>query len=204
MYVKILTLLAIVGMLNIAQAAEPKTEDFERADLGKQWNINFGSWKIQDGVLECQEQKVDEHAAAARWKVPFTDAEITLRVKLNEAKAFHIGTDPAPKQLDKKGHLYSLILTGKTAVLKSHKNKADANSKDSVVARAQHNFSADEWITIKLKSVGNTVQAELKEGNQQIQLQGTHVEFSVKKPAIVFRTAKGPAYVDDIVIEVLK
>ena len=119
--------------------------------------MNFGKWEPKDGVLVCQRIKADDHAAASRWQIPLQDGVIEFSLKFSGGKVFHVGFDPKRGTLDKKGHLYSLIISPTGAQLKKHRDKAKEGSEDEVLARAKHKLEPEKWVSVRLEAKGNTV-----------------------------------------------
>ena len=100
-------------------------DDFNRAELGKGWHVNTGEWKIVDGVLRVKEIKADKHSAAARRAIVTQDAVYEFRFRfVSEGKGFHFGFDPAPGELKKKGHLFSVIVAPDSWRIIKHIDKA--------------------------------------------------------------------------------
>ncbi|MBI1349250.1 hypothetical protein GC163_23520 [bacterium] len=186
-------------------AAEPVTASFTDAARPKNWTVNFGSWEVHEGVLVAKELEKDQHAAASRWQIPLADGVVKLKVKLNGAKFFHIGFDPAAGQLEKKGHLYSLVLMPEQAQLKKHKDKADATSKDEVLSTAGFAARSDQWLDVELKTEGDHVTATI--GGQLgviAKLEASDPSFHVSKPAVVFRVGGDSVQLDDVSVTVTK
>ncbi|MEM1295170.1 MAG: hypothetical protein AAGH89_07375 [Verrucomicrobiota bacterium] len=182
--------------------AGPQTvvEDFDEA-LPANWGVRFGEWKTEGGVLICREVAEDNHAAASRWKIPLQDGVIEARLRLNGASAFHIGFDPKPGTLKKKGHLYSLIISPSGAKIMKHVDKADPNSKNEVLAVAKTSLPEEGWLKVRLEAQGNQVSATVGEG---IQLIASDPSFGVPKPGVVFRCAGESAELDQVAIVVKK
>lgn len=164
------------------------------------WGVNFGHWEPADGVLVCRQLAADQHAAASRWQVPMSDGIVALKLRLRGASAVHVGFDPAQGELDKRGHLYSLIVTPKNVSLKKHKDKADPRSQEETLATAGPT-PEEEWISVQLETRGDTVTARVGEN---LVLEATDPTFHVKKPAVVFRVIGSEAHLDDVVVTVLK
>ena len=183
--------------------AEPKmhTASFEQR-LPAEWKVNVGHWETADGVLVARELEKDMHAGASRWLVPLRDGTVKLKFRFAGAKGFHVGFDPSPGQLTKKGHLYSLIVTPGQASLKKHKDKADEKSKDETLATASSTrIAVKEWISLELQSVGNRVTVRL---GDEIKLEATDPSFHFAKPGVVFRVLGGDLQLDDVQVTVLK
>lgn len=194
------TLLAF-SAVRTSDAAEPIIARFDEAKRPENWTVNCGHWEPKAGVLVCRELEKDHHAAASRWQIPHKDAVIKLRLKLDGAKGFHLGFDPAPGELKKQGHLYSLVVTPTQALLKKHKDKADEASKDQTLATASLNAAAGEWLDIELRTEGEKVTATV---GKTAKLEASDPTFSVAKPTVVFRVMGGDVQLDDVQVTVLK
>ncbi len=175
--------------------------DFESEARPKNWSVNFGHWEPEDGYLVCRQVEKDKHAAASRWQVPLKDGVIECRVRLVGAKQFHIGFDPDRKELNKKGHLYSLIITPNGAISKEHKDKADENSEDHICANIETPLPQFQWFNVRLETTGNIVNVAIAE---RIKMKVQRNKFGVQKPSVVFRTIGGDAHLDDVHVLVKK
>lgn len=184
-----------------SSATEPIVARFEEAKRPEKWLVNFGHWEPKDGVLVCRQLDKDNHAAASRWQIPSKDAAIKLRLKFDGATGFHLGFDPAPGELKKQGHLYSLVVTPTQAQLKKHKDKANDASKDQTLATASLNAAAGEWLDVELRTAGEKVTATV---GKTAKLEASDPTFSVAKPTVVFRVIGGDVLLDDVQVTVLK
>lgn len=198
----------LMSSVGYGQREEAVKLTFDEAERPANWGVNFGHWEPVDGVLVCRQLEKDNHAAASRLKIPMADGVISARVKLGTAKMVHIGFDPAPGTLDKKGHLYSLTLTASESAIKRHKDKSDPQSSDKVLVRAKHNLDPAAWIDVTLKSIGERVEVQLNQqtstGGTVSKLSATDPTFGVAKPAVVFRVIGGEAQLDDVEVTVTK
>ncbi|MCB1229002.1 MAG: hypothetical protein KDN19_01980 [Verrucomicrobiae bacterium] len=177
-------------------------ENFDGDSLAKGWAVQFGDWKPVDGVLQAKQIAADNHPAAARRALPMQDGIFEMRFRLaGEGKAFHFGFDPAPKQLDKRGHLFSVIVTPTMAKLMKHvdkdKPKEDPNED---LAVAEHAFKAGDWYRLTVEKTGNDVVARIssEEGATKLELKATHPTFHVTTPTLVFRCVGDGIEVDDL------
>jgi len=191
-----------IGTTFTAQLKMLLTDDFDRAELGKGWHINTGSWKIVDGVLRVKEIKADKHSAAARRAIVTQDAVYELRFRfVDEGKGFHFGFDPAKGELKKKGHLFSVIVTPAGWRLMKHIDKArPKEDPNKVLATASATFKKGEWYSLRVKSLGDDVTASIKGVGE---LKGSHPTFHVKKPTLVFRCIGDGVEIDDIKVQQL-
>jgi len=192
--------LAALALTAPLAQAEPVTETFDGEARPANWKVQFGHWEPVDGALVCRQIEADNHGAASRWAIPMTDGVIEARIKLGEAKAFHIGFDPKRGTVEGwKGHLYSLVISANGANILKHNNKNDPASKAKVIAKGTAKLPTDEWIDVRLEAKGTSVTAKVGES---ITLEATDPMFSVPKPTVVFRCIGGDAYVDVVTVVV--
>lgn len=159
-------------------------ESFDGAETPKGWNVNTGVLRVQDGALRASEKAADKHIGAFRYRLPVQDCVVSLTFKLGEARVLNLGFDPAPGELKKKGHLFSVIITPKSWSLVEHNDKADPNSKTQVLARADAAFEPGVTYSLLLECKGNDIAAQVM-GKEP--LRASSPEFHVKKPGLVFR-----------------
>ena len=172
-------------------------DDFERTELGDEWHVNNGEWKIVDGALHIKELTADKHAASGRRTVVTGNAVYELKFRLGEnCKGFHFGFDPAKGELKKKGHLFSVIVAPTSWKLMKHvdKNKPKEDPNE-VLAQGQTSFEAGKWYTLRVTAWGPTVTAAI-DGKDP--LKATHPTFGVKKPTLVFRCIGDGVDIDDL------
>ncbi|PAW72712.1 MAG: hypothetical protein B9S33_22660 [Pedosphaera sp. Tous-C6FEB] len=191
----LLVFVAAVAALN-ASAAElqPKLgkpgsllleEKFDGAEVPKSWTRNVGKLTVADGVLKVSEVAADMHAAAFRRPLPLQDAAIYVKFRFEGAKMFHVGFDPAPGELKKKGHLFSVVFTATGASILEHNDKANPDSKNKVLAKSTAAFEKGRWYELLLEVKGDDVLVQVA---GQETLRATSKDFHVKKPGLVFRT----------------
>lgn len=159
-------------------------ENFEAAALPKGWARNTGTLTVADGVLHASQLAKDNHIAAFRKALPLQDCAIQLDFKFAGATTFNLGFDPAPGELKKKGHLFSVVITPTGWTLTEHNDKADPNSKAKPHAKAAAKFAQGEWFTMLLEVKGDNVVVRV-DGKEP--LRATAKDFHVKKPGLVFR-----------------
>jgi hypothetical protein len=159
-------------------------ESFDGTALPKGWAKNTGELSVKEGVLHASELPAQSHVGAFRKALPLQDAVVQLDFKFEGATTLHLGFDPAPGQLKKQGHLFSVIITENAWTLTEHNDKADPASKNVVHAKATASFPRGQWFTLSLEMKGNDVVARI-EGKEP--LRATAKDFHVKKPGLVFR-----------------
>lgn len=172
-------------------------DSFDRRELGKEWHVNTGEWKIVEGVLVAREIPADKHSAAARRIVETKNAVYELKFRLTgDAKAFHFGFDPARGELKKKGHLFSVIITPASWKIMKHvdKNRREEDPNETL-AEQKTEFERDKWYTLRVTTWQQYVTARI-EGKET--LKASHETFGVKKPTLVFRCIGNGIEIDDI------
>ena len=161
-----------------------------------EWKPTIGDWTVADGVLTGREVAADNHAAAGRWFIPIRDGRVAFRFRNVDAKAVNFGFDPAKGELDKKGHLFSVVLTPEKAQVTLSRDKADEASKNKRLAAAAVDLPKGEWHTVAVDFDGET--AKITVGGQT--LVATDPQIRVKKTGLILRVSGGSVEFDDLVI----
>lgn len=160
-------------------------EKFDGTELPKNWTRNTGKLTVAGGVLKASEVAADMHAAAFRRALPLQDAAIYVKFRFEGAKMLHVGFDPAPGELKKKGHLFSVTFTATGWNITEHIDKGNPESKNKVLAKATATFEKGRWYELLIEMKGDDVLAQVA---GQEPLRATSKDFHVKKPGLVFRT----------------
>lgn len=171
-------------------------DSFDRAELGKGWNSTTGEWKIVNGVLTGQEIATEKHSAATRRILVTQNAVYQFKFRLKKGcKSFHFGFDPAKGELDKKGHLFSVIVTPKSWEILKHvdKNRREESPNEKLTEQ-ETPFEIDRWYQLRLTTWGPYVNAQIDDKK----LTASDPTFSVKKPTLVFRCLGDGVEIDDI------
>ncbi|MDF1826159.1 MAG: hypothetical protein P1U68_16045 [Verrucomicrobiales bacterium] len=172
-------------------------EDFSENALPEKWSVQTGAWSAANGVFNGAEIEADHHAAAARRAVVTGDAVYQFNFKIGEnTKAFQFGFDPIRGALDKKGHLFSVIVSPSEWKIIKHldKNKPKEDPNE-ILATARHDFKPGDWYHLRVTTSGAEVKAEI-EGVEP--LTAEHPTFTVKKPALVFRVSGSDVQIDEL------
>ena len=176
--------------LSVGAAKKPPAVD-ESFDtpLAKTWTKQFGSWKVEEGALKASQQAADKHISAFRYRRPLQDADIQVDFKAAGAKVFHVGFDPAQGELDKKGHLFAVVMTANKMIVQLNRDKNVEASRSEELAAAEIDLVPGKTYSLLLKLKGDQVEANLKPADQQdwVKVTAKHPTFHVKKPGIVFR-----------------
>jgi hypothetical protein len=159
-------------------------ETFSGSEVPKGWNANTGSLRIVDGTLRAAEKSSDMHIGAFRYRLPMQDCAVQIDFKLGDARVINLGFDPAPGELKKKGHLFSIVISKTGWSLIEHNDKANPESKTKTHAKAETEFDPATTYTLLLECKGDSVVAQIT-GKEP--LKATAPDFHVKKPGLVFR-----------------
>ncbi len=172
-------------------------EDFTGEGLQKGWTVQTGAWNVADGVLKGAEIEADHHSAAARRLVKTGDGVYQFKFRLAEgSKGFHFGFDPIQGSLEKKGHLFSVIITPSNWQILKHVDKAKPKEDpNEILAKADQTFDAGKWFDLRVITSGDTVEA-IVEGIEP--LSGRHPTFTVGKPTLVFRALGSGVEIDEV------
>ncbi len=159
-------------------------ESFTGEALPKDWSVNTGKLRASEGSLRASELAKDMHAGAFRYRLPVQDVAVQLDFRFEGARMMNLGFDPTPGELKKKGHLYSVIITPSSWQLTEHVDKANPQSKNKVLAKANVTFEKGQWYTLLLENKGEQVIVQVA-GKEP--LKASAPDFKVKKPGLVFR-----------------
>ncbi len=186
-FVLLLTLPALAADLEPTLGKKGKLlleEKFDGPAVPAGWTKNTGKISVAEGTLHASQLASDEHIGAFRKAVPMQDAVVQLDFKFTGATMFHLGFDPAPGQLKKKGHLLALAITPNGWTLTENVDKADPKSKNVVHAKAATKFEPGQWFTLQFEMKGEQVVVRV-DGKEP--LRASAPDFKVKKPGLVFR-----------------
>lgn len=160
------------------------SEDFSDSSVLKAWTGTTGKREIADGALRVHELAADKHAAAFRYRLPVRDCAVQFEFQFERAKFMHFGFDPAPGQLKKKGHLFSVVITPENWSLLEHNDKAQSSSRAKTHIKEAIMLEHGKHYRVLIESKGEKVVATLEGVGR---LQATSPDFHVKKPGLVFR-----------------
>jgi len=165
------------------------TDDFDRPQLGRQWQVAKGEWKIEDGAIVGRELKSDQHAAVLSFQQPNHNSAIQFSFRLDGAKGFHLSFNK------KRGHLFRILVapTGLTATL--DKDKKDPKSKPQRLGAAKGRFEQGKWYTMLVRVEGSKVTAQTDNG---VKLTARHADIDQPKPNYRFVLRGGDLRLDDL------
>jgi hypothetical protein len=112
------------------------------------------------------------------------DVAIQIDFKFGGRGGINVSVNPSPGELNKKGHLFSVMITQAVWNITEHHHKADRNSRSKALASAPETFEPGRWFTLLVENKGDEVVAQV-EGKKP--LRASSKDFQVKKPGIEFR-----------------
>jgi hypothetical protein len=164
-------------------------EEFEANALPKAWTIKNGNVRVVEGSLRASQNKEAGRLCLFNCEQPMQDAAIQIDFKFDGARGINVSVNPSPGELNKHGHLYSVMITPAMWNITEHNDKADRNSRSKALASAPARFEQGRWYTLLIENKGPDVVARV-EGKEP--LRAASPDFRVKKPGIEFR-AIGPS-----------
>ncbi len=172
-------------------------ESFDRTELGEQWMIVKGNWKLADGALVGTERSQDKQAAVIRHQAETGNAVYEFKFMLSEkTQSFEFGFDEADTQVTNDKSLFSLRITPTAWFLVKHpKENATEVSDPQVIAKQKKTFAADRWYGARITTWGPYVTAKI---DNRSTITGSAQTFATTKPTIEFRGRGGPVEIDDI------
>ena len=163
-------------------------EKFDADSLPKGWAIKNGKVRVAEGALRASQDKEAGRLCLFNCEQPMQDAVIQIDFRFDGARGINISANPSPGELNKHGHLYSVMITQAMWNITEHNDKADRKSQSKSLASAAERFEPGKWYTLLLETKGDNVVAQV-EGKRP--LRASSPDFHVKKPGIEFR-AIGP------------
>jgi len=159
-------------------------ETFEKPESLKTWTHTVGDAQLEKGALRVAERSQDKHAGAFRLAVPVSDCAVQVDFRFDGANFVHLGFDPSPGELKKKGHLFSIVITPAKWLILEHGDKNDAKPKNQLLAESSTPFEQGKWYTLLLEVKGDDVVAQI---TGKSSLKGSSPDFHCKKPGLVLR-----------------
>ena len=85
------------------------------------------------------------------------DAAIQLDFQFDGAQGLNVSCNPSPGELQKKGHLFSIMITPRMWNITEHNDKSDRASRSKALASATTKFEPGRWHTLLLEFKGEDI-----------------------------------------------
>ena len=174
-------------------------DSFDRKELGNDWQVLKGKWKVADGALIGIEQTEDKHAAVISHKAETGNAVYEFKFMFSETtESLEFGFNRPNEETVKNQSQFSLRITPSEWSLVKDKNAILAqDAEQPIIAKQQKTFAVDRWHGARITTWGPYVTAKI---DNRITLTGSAQTFAQNKSAIVFRSSGAPVEIDDIQI----
>lgn len=160
------------GLTCTAFADDVIKDDFSGDSLSENWAAAKGDWKNQDGMLSGAELESDSHAAVLTYKAVHHNAKGEIKFQLNGSKGFHLSFNHP------KGHLFRIIVSESSAVLRTDKDKKDPASQSLNLKTVKGTFEQGKTYTMNFEIAGDTFAFEFDNG---VKGQGSHESLKKEK-----------------------
>jgi hypothetical protein len=160
-------------------------ENFSGEALPKGWTVKSGEMRVAGGTLHTSQRKErDGRLCLFNCVQPMQDAAIQIDFKFSGRGGLNVSVNPAPGELTKHGHLFSVMITQNMWNITEHNDKSDRNSQSKALASAAETFETGRWYTLLVENKADEVVAQVQ-GKKP--LRASSNDFHVKKPGIEFR-----------------
>jgi len=166
-------------------------DDFESAELSKTWAQIRGEWNVVEGEVVGKEVKSDKHAAVFHCLKKNRNSIVRFSFKLDGAEGFHFSLNHA------KGHLFRVLVSGDSLLVRTDVDKKDKSIKSEVVAKAVGKFEQDKWYTMQIEMVGDKVSVVTDNG---LKVTGQNSRLDTDKPNYRFILKGESLVLDDVKI----
>ncbi len=152
-------------------------EKFSDGQLGKTWSVAKGDWSVSKGVVIGKEKESDHHAAVLSLNQPNRNSVVQFSFKLDDAKTFHFSLNHS------KGHLFRVVVDGKSLAVSKDKDKKDSKSKAVSLAKVEAKFEPGKWYTMMIEMEGDRVDVQTDNG---VHAHGSHTGLDIDKTGYRF------------------
>ena len=156
------------------------------------WTAVKGTWAVVDGAVRGVELESDHHPAVLRADVPFTDAVIHFRFKLEGSDFLSLGLNQAT------GHHSHIVITPEGFALQKNADKKDPRSLTLPLGRCNVPLQQGIWYAMTLECCGDTMLVCLEDKNFVI---GTQEQIHTPKSNINLVVRGSSASFDDISVQ---
>jgi hypothetical protein len=161
-------------------------ETFDGNALSDGWTGKTGGIRVADGVLHASMKTADGRLGLFNREQPMQDAAIQIDFKFAGARGINVSCNPSPGESNKRGHLFSVMITERMWNITEHNDKSDPTSRSKALAGTAERFESGKWYTLLVETKGAEVVARVA-GKQP--LRASSKDFGVKKPGIEFRVS---------------
>lgn len=153
------------------------------------WAAVKGSWIITDGAVRGIERTSDHHPAVLRAAVPFENAVIRFRFKLD-------GSDFISLSINQEtGHHSRVLITPEGFALRKDRDKKDPRSLSLPLGRCSVPLKPGVWYAMTVEYCGDTMLARLDDRNFVI---GTQEQIHTPKSSVALVVHGSAALFDNI------
>jgi hypothetical protein len=161
-------------------------ENFDGGTLPEGWTVKAGKLRVADGTLRASQSREAGSLGLFSREQPLQDAVIQIDFKFDGARGINVSANPAPGELTKRGHLYSVMISPRMWNITEHNDKSDRKSLSKALASARESFEQGKWYTLLIENKGTDVVAHV---TGKAPLRASSPDFKVKKPGLEFRVA---------------
>jgi hypothetical protein len=153
------------------------SDDFQRPELGKDWQVNTPTFTVADGVMTGSQTR-QEHGAVASARVPFQNAIIEFKFRFEGATAINAVCDDKGFTGSHAGHICRVAITPKQIrlgddkeggmrndILEMRRDPARKAEGDKLLAgRGQsinHPIEPHRWYQMHIEIVGDQMRVSL-------------------------------------------
>ncbi len=167
------------------------TESFDK-DLAAPMSAVKGEWKVSDGVLTAKELSADKHAAVLNYQLPNRNSIVRFSFKLSgSTQGLSFSLNHAA------GHLFRVVVTPSELAINLDKDKNDPDSKAIVLDKAKAQFDQDNWHTLQIEMLDDSVVAQSDNGAMA---KAQHASLDTDKPNYRFVMKGDSLSIDDLSI----
>ena len=152
---------------------------FDRKELGREWNVHPGSFRIEEGVMVAAQRADADHGAVCQTFVDFKDIVLDFRFRLEgESRGFNVVIDDRKYKGSHAGHICRVTVRNKRIELRDDKTGAMKNGnfeklRDSktraevtplLVGKSRSvdvNLKRESWHSMRVAIVGPRMQVSL-------------------------------------------
>ena len=156
------------------------------------WSAVKGTWTVVDSAVRGVELESDHHPAVLRADVPFTDAAIHFRFKMDGSDFLSLGLNQAT------GHHSHIVITPEGFALQKNADKKDPRSLTLPLGRCNVPLQRGVWYAMTIECCGDTMLVSLENKNFVI---GTQEQIHTPKSNINLVVRGNSASFDDISVQ---